>query len=82
MVDTLDKAGTQCGMSINFTKTKTMRIGEVIDDDQPATCLKLNILAFSYLGSEVGQTARVDGENLTGEGSHGLPDLEEKGLQK
>ena len=68
MVDTLDKACTRWGMSINGAKTKTMRIG-VDDDDQPAITLKGNTLeiveTFSYLGSEVGQTARVDGEVRT-----------------
>ena len=68
MVDTLDKACTQWGMTINGAKTKTMRIGGD-DDDQPAITLKGNTLEtvepFSYLGSEVGQTARVDGEKGT-----------------
>ena len=66
MVDTLAKACTRWGMSINGAKTKTMR-SEVDDDDPPAiTLFEGNTLetveTFSYLGSEVGQTARVDGE--------------------
>ena len=43
MVDTLDKACTRRGMSINGAKTKTMRI-EVDDDDQPVITLKGNAL--------------------------------------
>ena len=66
MVDTLDRACMWWGMTINGTKTKTMSIGEETDDDQPAITLRGNMLeaveTFSYLGSEVGRTARVDGD--------------------
>ena len=53
-------------MTINGAKTKTMRIGVNEGDDQPAITLKGDTLedvkAFSYLGSEVGKNAGVDGE--------------------
>ena len=63
MVDELDRACTRWGMAINGTKTKILNVGEQTDNHQTIT-LKGNILeevdSFSYLGSEVGQTARVD----------------------
>ena len=69
MVDTLDRACMWWGMTINGTKTKTMSIGAETDDDQPAITLRQNMLeaveAFSYLESEVGWTARVDGDVRT-----------------
>ena len=53
-------------MTINGEKTKTMSIRAATDDDQTAITLKGTTMkaveAFSYLGSEVGQTARVDGD--------------------
>ena len=53
-------------MTINGTKMKTMTVGAKTDDGQPAITLKGSALeavgAFSYLGSEVGRTARVDGD--------------------
>ena len=57
MVDTLGKACTRWGMTINGAKTKTMRIGVNEGDDQPAITLKggdtlVDVEAFSYLGSE------------------------------
>ena len=56
-------------MSINGAKTKIMSIGAGNDDDQPTITLRGNALEaveeFSYLGSKVGQTARVDGEVST-----------------
>ena len=65
-METLDKACTRWGMTINGAKMKTMRIGVNEGDDQPAINLKGDTLedveAFSYLGSEVGKTAGVDGE--------------------
>ena len=46
-----------------------MSIGVETDDDQPAITLRGNMLeaveAFSYLGSEVGRTDRVDGDVRT-----------------
>ena len=63
MVDELDGACTRWGMAINGTKTKVLNIGEQTDNHQAIT-LKGNTLeevdSFSYLGSEVGQTGRVD----------------------
>ena len=56
-------------MNINGTKAKIMSIKAGTDDDQPAITLRGNALEaverFCYLGSEVGQTARVDGEVST-----------------
>ena len=56
-------------MNINGAKTKIMSIGAGTDDDQPTITLRGNALEaveeFSYLGSKVGQTARVDGEVST-----------------
>ena len=69
MVDTLDRACMRWGMTINRAKTKIMSIGAGTDDNQPTVTLRGNALeaveAFSYLGSEVGQSARVDGEVST-----------------
>ena len=54
------------GMIINGAKTRTMSFRAETGDDQTAITLKGTTLeaveAFSYLGSEVGQTARVDGD--------------------
>ena len=65
MVNALDKACTQLGMTINTTKTKTMTVGED-DDDNPMITLRgspLEVLeSFSYIGSEVGKNAKVDGD--------------------
>ena len=69
MVDTLDRTCMKWGMDINGAKTKIMSIGAGTDDDQPTITLRGNALEaveeFSYLGSKVGQTARVDGEVST-----------------
>ena len=66
MVDTLDRVCTKWGMAINGAKTKTMVVGAETDSEQPAITLKDETLeaveTFSYLGSEVGRTARVDGD--------------------
>ena len=49
------------GMTINVTKSKTTCIGVEADALYPPVKLKGNTLeaveAFSYLGSEIGQTA-------------------------
>ena len=85
MVDGLDRACTRWGMAINGIKTKVLKVGEQTDNHQTIT-LKGNILeevdSFSYLGSKVGQTARVDRDvgSQTGEGSYSIPDVEEEGL--
>ena len=64
MVNTLDRACMRWGMTINRAKTKTVSVGAETGDDQTAIALKGTTLeaveAFSYLGSEVQQTARVD----------------------
>lgn len=66
MVDMLDRVCTRWGIAINGAKTKTMVVGAENDSEQPAITLKDETLeaveAFSYLGSEVGRTARVDGD--------------------
>ena len=53
-------------MAINGAKTKTMVVGAETDSEQPAITLKDETLeaveTFSYLRSEVGRTARVDGD--------------------
>ena len=63
MVDVLDRACTRWGMKINGDKTKVLNIGE-LTGDYPAITLNGHALeevdSFSYLGSEVEQTARVE----------------------
>ena len=63
MLDVLDKACTQWGMKISAGKTKVLNIGEPAED-HAAIMLKGQRLeevdSFSYLGSEVEQTARVE----------------------
>ena len=63
MLDVLDKACTQWGMKINGDKTKVLNIGE-LKGSHPAITLNGHALeevdSFSYLGSEVEQTARVE----------------------
>ena len=69
MVDTLDRTCMRWGMNSNEAKTKITSIRAGTDDDQPAITLRGSVLeaveAFFYLGSEVGQTAKVDGEVST-----------------
>ena len=69
MVNTLDRDCLRWGMTINGAKTKTMSVEAEIDDDQTAITVKGTTLeaveVFSYLGTEVGQTARVDGDVRT-----------------
>ena len=64
MVNTLDRACMRWRMTINGTKTKTVSVGAETGDDQTTITLKGTTLeaveAFSYLGSEARQTARVD----------------------
>ena len=64
MVNTLDRSCMRWGMTINGAKTKTVSVGAETGDDQTAITLKGTTLeaveAFSYLGSEARQTARVD----------------------
>ena len=56
-------------MNSNGAKTKITNIRAGTDNDQPAITLRGSVLeaveAFFYLGSEVGQTAKVDGEVST-----------------
>ena len=63
MLDVLDRACTQWGMRISGDKTKVLNIGDLAGD-HPAITLKGHALeevdSFSYLGSEVEQTARVE----------------------
>ena len=66
MTDTLDRACMKWGMTINGAKTKTMSIGEEAETSITLKGTTLEAVeAFSYLGSEVGQTARVDGDVRT-----------------
>ena len=63
MLDVLDRACTRWGIRISGEKTKVLSIGEPTGD-HPAITLKGQTLeevdSFSFLGSEVQQTARVD----------------------
>ena len=60
MLDALDRACTRWGMRISGEKTKVLSIGEPAGD-HPAIALKgqalVEVDSFSYLGSEVDQTA-------------------------
>ena len=62
MVSALDRACTRWGMTINATKTKTMTVGKEEENEVTIT-LRGNPLeaveSFSYLGSEVGENAKV-----------------------
>ena len=64
MITTLDKACDLWGMCINSEKTKILTVGET--EDEPPLKLKGQTLgeveSFSYLGSEVGQTTKVERE--------------------
>ena len=63
MLDVLDRACTQWGMKISGEKTKVLNIGK-LTGDHPVITLNGHALeevdSFSYLGSEVEQTARVE----------------------
>ena len=63
MLDVLDRACTRWGMKINGDKTKVLSIGEPTGN-HPAITLNSHEIeevdSFSYLGSEVQSTARVE----------------------
>ena len=65
MLDVLDRACTRWGMKISRDKTTVLNIGE-LTGDHPAITLNGHALeevdSFSYLGSEVEQTARVESD--------------------
>ena len=64
MITTLDKACDRWGMRINGEKTKILTVGTT--EDQSPLRLRGQMLeeveSFSYLGSEVGQTTKVERE--------------------
>ena len=64
-VNALHRACTRWDMTSNSTKTKTMTVGED-DEDHPMITMRGSLLevveSFSYLGSELGKNAKVDGD--------------------
>ena len=66
MLDVLDRACTRWGMQISVSKTKILTVEEQLVGDQPPITLRGQALeeveSFSYLGSEVGQSAKVEKE--------------------
>ena len=63
MLDVLDNACTRWGMRISAAKTKVLNVGEPAGDYEAITLKGLRLEevdSFSYLGSEVEQTARVE----------------------
>ena len=67
MVNALNRACTQWDMTINAAK-KTMTVNKE-DEDQPRITLKGSSLeameSFSYLGSQVGRSGKVDDDGET-----------------
>ena len=65
MLDVLDQACSRWGMTISTGKSKTLSVGVQLEH-QPCITLQGQVLedveSFSYLGSELGQTAKVERE--------------------
>ena len=69
MLDVLDRACRRWGMIINVGKTKVLTAGDHLEADQTPITLQNHVLedvkSFSYLGSEVEQTGKVEKEVTT-----------------
>ena len=65
MLDVLDQACSRWGMTISTGKTKILSVGDQ-NEHQPPITLQGQVLedveSFSYLGSELEQTAKVESE--------------------
>jgi len=66
MINAANSAFKQWGMSININKTKVLTVGEQQPNNQPSIMLQSQPLeevkSFPYLGSEIGQSSKVDRE--------------------
>ena len=70
MLDVLDRACTQWGMHISMSKTNILAVEEQSKDQQARDQITITlhgqalqeVESFSYLGSEVGQGAKVEKE--------------------
>ena len=66
MLTVLDEACEQWEMHISVEKTKILAVGEPYDPEHPSIMLQDQALeeveSFPYLGSEVGQSAKVEKE--------------------
>ena len=93
MLDALDRACAQQGMQISVSKTKILTVEEQGKDrqvkDKPSITLRGQALeeveSFSYLGSEVGQSAKVEKEvavRLEKAGKAYQNNVEEESLQE
>ena len=64
MVNAIDRACKQWGMSISATKSKILTVGEQKSSNQPSIILQSQTLeeveSFPYLGSEIGQSISVE----------------------